>query len=53
MGALIDRTIEFSARNRAIVLITAGAAVLAHLSYPDDYTGAPIGRPVGAAVGGA
>lgn len=36
-----------------IPLLTAGAAVLAHLSYPDDYTGAPIGRPVGAAVGGA
>ena len=32
MGALIDRTIEFSARNRAIVLITAGAAVLAGMA---------------------
>ena len=36
-----------------IPLLTEGAVVLAHLSYPDDYTGTPIGRLVGAAEVGA
>ena len=30
-------------------LLTEGTEVIAHLSYPDDYQGVPIGRPSGAA----
>lgn len=33
----------------AIPLLTEGPAVVAHLTYPDDYVGRPIGQPVGAA----
>lgn len=32
-----------------IPLLTEGPEVIAHLSYPDDYDGQPIGRPSGAA----
>lgn len=32
-----------------IPLLTDGPEVIAHLSYPDDYAGQPIGRPSGAA----